>query len=120
MTAMRSVEGKAEVRAEAAFKTEDDLIESITSPTGQGCYLHFTDGDTKNHQVEQLAEGHPTENEILNQLKIKSSNNVRRNRAASGFHTLPGTVYPKGPFSLMFSFRYTGGAHSEYSIQRTN
>ena len=49
MTAMRSVKGKAEVRAEAAFKTEDDLIESITSPTGQGCYLHFTDGDTKNH-----------------------------------------------------------------------
>lgn len=49
MTAMRSVEGKAEVRAEAAFKTEDDLIKSIISPTGQGCYLRFTDGDTKNH-----------------------------------------------------------------------
>lgn len=50
ITALRSVGGKAdEVRAEAAFKTEDDLIESITSPTGQGCYLRFTDGDTKNH-----------------------------------------------------------------------
>lgn len=57
MTAMKNVGGKAdEVRAEAAFKTEDekkktedDVIKSATSPTGQGCYLHFTDGDTNNH-----------------------------------------------------------------------
>ena len=50
ITALRSVGGKAdEVRAEAAFKTEDDLIKCITSPTGQGCYLRFTDGDIKNH-----------------------------------------------------------------------
>ena len=50
MTAMKNVGGKAdEVRAEAKFKTEDDIIKSATSPTGQGCYLHFTDGDTKNH-----------------------------------------------------------------------
>ena len=50
MTAMKNVGGKAdEVRAEAKIKTEDDIIKSATSPTGQGCYLHFTDGDTKNH-----------------------------------------------------------------------
>ena len=72
-------------------------------------------------EVEQLAEGHPTENEILNQLKIKSSNNVRRSYAASGFHTLPGTLYPKGPFPLVFSLAYPGRALSlDTSIQRTN
>ena len=50
ITALRSVGGKAdEVRAEPVFKTEDDLIKCITFPTGQGCYLRFTDGDTKNH-----------------------------------------------------------------------
>ena len=48
--ALRSVGGKAdEVRAEPVFKTEDDLIKCITFPTGQGCYLRFTDGDAKNH-----------------------------------------------------------------------
>ena len=72
-------------------------------------------------EVEQLTEGHPAENEILNQLKIKSSNDVRRNRAASGFHTLPGTFYPKGLFPLVFSLAYPGRALSpDTSIQRTN
>lgn len=57
MTATKNVGGKAdEVRAESAFKTEDekkktddDVIKYPTSPTGQGCYLRFTDGDIKNH-----------------------------------------------------------------------
>ena len=63
ITALRSVGGKAdEVRAEPVFKTEDDLIKCITFPQVRVATYVLQTVTPRITEVEQLAEGHPTEN----------------------------------------------------------